>query len=210
MIDAVAVAGPGFKAPSLESIRTNFLLESVENAMLALSKFCSSWVETECTIMSDGWTNQRNRTLINLLVSFLVGTMFLKSVDASDKVKTAQLICEMMEEVIQEVGEENAVQIVTNNAANYMATGRLFEIRNPTIFWTYYVAHCIDSMLEGIGKLHWIHEVVVEILNNMTLIHRDYPDYTLLQNTCTIHNLLYVDHQFSNIKNNETSIACTH
>ena len=50
----------------------------------------------------------------------------------------------------------------------------------------------------------------VEILNNMTLIHRDYPDYTLLLNTCIIHNLLYVDHQFSSIKNNETLIACTH
>lgn len=36
----------------------------------------------------------------------------------------------------------------------------------------------------------------VEILNNMTLIHIYYPDYTLLRNACIIHNLLYVDHQF--------------
>ena len=50
----------------------------------------------------------------------------------------------------------------------------------------------------------------VEILNNMTLIHRDYPDYTLLRNACIIHNLLYVDHQFFRIKNNETSIAYAH
>eukprot|EP00253_Pinus_taeda_P017977 PITA_17977 len=100
MIDVVVVASPGFKAPSLESIRTNFLLESLEDAMLVLSEFCSSWVETGCAIMSDGWTDKRNRTLINLLVSCLVGTMFLKLVDASDKVKIAQLICEMMEEVI--------------------------------------------------------------------------------------------------------------
>ena len=86
--------------------------------------------------------------------------MFIKSVDASEKVKTAQLICEMMEKVVQEVGEEHVVQIVTDNAANYMAAGRLFEIRHPTIFWTSCAAHCIDLMLEDIGKLHWIHEVV--------------------------------------------------
>ena len=36
----------------------------------------------------------------------------------------------------------------------------------------------------------------VEILNNMTHIHRDYPDYTLISGTCIIHNLLYIDHQF--------------
>eukprot|EP00253_Pinus_taeda_P002450 PITA_02450 len=97
--------GPGFKAPTSESLRTNMLLESVEDVMLVLAEFRSSWVETGCTIMSDGWTDQRNRTLVNFLVSCPAGTIFLKSVDASDKVKTAQLICGMMEEVIQEVGE---------------------------------------------------------------------------------------------------------
>eukprot|EP00253_Pinus_taeda_P010443 PITA_10443 len=160
MIDAVVVAGPTFKASSLERIGTNLLLEGVEDAMLVLSNFRSSWVEIGCTIMSDGWIDQRNRTLRNLLVSFPIGTMFLKSVDVSDKVKIAQLICEMMEEFVQEVGEEHVVKIVTDNAANYMATSRLFEIRHPTIFWIYCVAHCIDLMLEDIGKIHWIHEVV--------------------------------------------------
>eukprot|EP00253_Pinus_taeda_P036012 PITA_36012 len=86
--------------------------------------------------------------------------MFLKSVDASDKVKTAQLICEMMDEVVQEVGEEHVVQIFTDNVANYIAAGRLFEIRHPTMFWTYCVARCIYLMLKDNGKLHWIHEVV--------------------------------------------------
>ena len=52
--------------------------------------------------------------------------------------------------------------------------------------------------------------VIVEIFNNKHIFNRDYPDYTILQNTFTIHNLLYVDHQFSSSKNNETSKACTH
>ena len=69
MIDAIVVVVPGFKAPTSESLMTNLLLESVEDVMLVLSKFCSSWVETGCTILSDGWTDQRNRTLINFLVS---------------------------------------------------------------------------------------------------------------------------------------------
>eukprot|EP00253_Pinus_taeda_P032254 PITA_32254 len=134
MVHAVVVASPGFKAPTSESLRIDLLLESVEDVMLVLADFRSSWVETGCTIMSDGWTDQRNRTLIDFLVSCPAGTMLLKSVDASDKVKTAQLICEMMEEVVQEVGEEHVVQIVTDNAANYMAAERLFEIRHPIIF----------------------------------------------------------------------------
>ena len=52
----------------------------------------------------------------------------------------------------------------------------------------------------------------VEILTNMTLIRRDYPDYTLFAESCIIHNLLYVDHQFCGIKKQlhehiETSIT---
>lgn len=166
------------------SLRTYILLESVEDVMLVLAEFRSSWVETGCTIMSDGWTDQRNRTLINFLVSCPTGTMFLKSVDVPDKVTTAQLICEMMEEVVQEVGEEHVVQIVTNNVANYMAAGRLFEIRHPTIFWTSCAAHCIDLMLEDIGKLHWIHEVVekaksiTKYLYNHTIVLNTMRKYT--------------------------------
>jgi len=53
-------------------------------------------------------------------------------------------------------------------------------------------------------------EMDVEILNNIILIHKDYPEYTLLWNASIIHNLIYVDHQFCGIKNNETSIACAH
>ena len=67
----------------------------------------------------------------------------------------------------------------------------------------------LDELVRIYGPLR-DNTLCVEILNNMTLIHRDYPDYTLLRNTCTIHNLFYVDHQFSSIKNNETLIACAH
>ena len=153
MIDAVAIVSPGFKAPTSECLRTDLLLETVDDVNLSLAEFRSSWAETGCTIMSDEWTDQRNRTLINFLVSCPKGTMFLKSMDASDKVKSAQLICEMMEEVVQEVGEQHIVQIISDNAANYMATSKLFELRHPTIFWISCAAHCIDLMLEDIGKL---------------------------------------------------------
>ena len=117
--------------------------------------------------------------------------MFLKSMDASDKVKSAQLICEMMEEIVQEVGEENVVQIVTDNAANYMAAGRLFESRHPTIFWSSCAAHCLDLMLEDIGKLQWIQEVVDQgkIHNQIHLQPHKYPFHHesihIRQETCS-------------------------
>jgi hypothetical protein len=56
--------------------------------------------------------------------------MFLKCVDASSHVKNATYLCEVIEEVIQEVGEENVVQVVTDNAASYVAAGKLLTFES--------------------------------------------------------------------------------
>lgn len=55
--------------------------------------------------------------------------MFLKSIDASSHVKNAKYLCEAIEEVIREVGEENVVQVVTDNAANFVAAGKLLTFK---------------------------------------------------------------------------------
>jgi hypothetical protein len=85
--------------------------------------------------------------------------MFIKSVDASAHVKDATLLCELMDAFIQEIGLHNVVQIITDNATNYVATGRLLMKRYHSLFWTPCIAHCIDLMLEDMGKTSFIKEV---------------------------------------------------
>ena len=70
--------------------------------------------------MSDGWTDQKGRTLINFLVACPRGTMFFRSRDASDQVKDANMLFHLLDEVVEEVGAGNVVQIITNNASNYV------------------------------------------------------------------------------------------
>ena len=48
----------------------------------------------------DGWTDGKNRIIIYFLVSFAQGTIFLRSVDASDKVKDATLLFELLDKII--------------------------------------------------------------------------------------------------------------
>jgi hypothetical protein len=49
--------------------------------------------------------------------------VFVKSVDASGIVKDVEMLCNLFCEVIQWVGHENVVHVVTDNAANYVAVG---------------------------------------------------------------------------------------
>ena len=86
--------------------------------------------------------------------------MFLRSVDASDKVNDANLLFQLLDEIIQAVGEDNVVQVITDNASSYVLAGKMLEFKYRTIFWTPCAAHCIDLMLEDISKMEWVKNTI--------------------------------------------------
>ncbi|XP_057851224.1 uncharacterized protein LOC131061516 isoform X3 [Cryptomeria japonica] len=171
MVDSITICGAGFKAPTDAELSGPLLLQMVEDMKVELEDHRQSWSQKGCTIMTDGWTDRRNRTLLNFLVSCGGSTMFLKSIDASSHVKNATYSCEAIEEVIQEVGEENVVQVVTDNAASYVAAGKLLMERHPKSFWSPCAAHCLDLMLEDIGKLEWVKSIVERAKNISKFIY---------------------------------------
>jgi hypothetical protein len=59
-----------------------------------------------------------------------------------------------------EVGVENVVQVIIANASNYVFVGKMLEDKHHTIFSTTCIAHCLDLILEDIGKLDWMNRVV--------------------------------------------------
>jgi hypothetical protein len=58
MVDAIANAGPRYKAPSYGALRGKDLDEELECVKAQLEGIKSSWESTGCTILSDGWTDQ--------------------------------------------------------------------------------------------------------------------------------------------------------
>src|ERR1044072_4960266 len=88
MVDAIADYGKGFKPPSYHEIRVRLLKEEVKQKNVMLEAHKAEWKRVGCTIMTDGWIDRRRRTIINFLVSSPMGTVFLKSIDASHFSKT--------------------------------------------------------------------------------------------------------------------------
>eukprot|EP01018_Ginkgo_biloba_P040246 Gb_04684 [translate_table: standard] len=97
----------------------------------------------------------KHRPLINVLVYSPQGVF-----DAMDHTKTSEFIFKILEEAVLEVGEENVVQIVTDNASNYVGAGKMIMARFKTIYWTPCVAHCMDLLLHDFGKLPWVNEAI--------------------------------------------------
>ncbi|RVW43014.1 hypothetical protein CK203_090073 [Vitis vinifera] len=56
--------------------------------------------------------------------------------------------------MVEEIGEENVVQVITDNASNYVNVGMRLMEKRSRLWWTPCAAHCIDLMLEDIGKLN--------------------------------------------------------
>nr|XP_025703529.1 uncharacterized protein LOC112805350 [Arachis hypogaea] len=160
MIDAIANMGAGYKGPNYQRVRGYLLSKLVEDVKKMIEGYRVIWKQTGCTIMADGWTDRCRRTLINFLVYCPKGTVFLKSVDASHISKTVEALFKLLRDVVLFVGPENVVHVVTDNAANYVAARRLLESEFPRLYWSPCAAHCINLMLQDIGKFVEVTETV--------------------------------------------------
>ncbi|KAL5137394.1 hypothetical protein HKD37_10G027763 [Glycine soja] len=107
---------------------------------------------------------------------------YLQSVDDSDFVKTGEKIFELLDATVEEVGEENVVQVVTDNGSNYVLAGKLLEEKRKHIYWTPCAAHCIDLMLEDIGKLPLIRKTIRRAINLVGYIYAYSSTLSLLRN----------------------------
>ena len=77
----------------------------------------------------------------------------LKSIDTSDISKNAENLFQLLDSLVQEIGEENVVQVVTDSASAYVSTGEKLMEKRCKIFWNPCAAHCIDLMFHDIGDL---------------------------------------------------------
>ncbi|XP_028797413.1 uncharacterized protein LOC114752881 [Neltuma alba] len=152
-VDGIASIGPGFKAPSAYDFKTNLLSDWRKECQLLIDSHRAKWKNNGCTLMADGWTDVRQRTLINFLVYSTHGMVFVKSVDASDLVKDAKTLFTLFCEVIEWIGPKNIVHVVTDNAANYVACGRLIKEKYKSIYWSPCAAHCLNLVLKDFSSM---------------------------------------------------------
>ncbi|XP_040967013.1 uncharacterized protein [Gossypium hirsutum] len=114
--------------------------------------------------MCDGWTNSLNQMhIINFLVYCSKGTIFWKSVDVSSvRSRDAEFYYRLLDSVVEEIGENYIVQIVTDNEAAMKAAGKKLMLKRQHLYWTSCVAHCLDLCLEDIGKKPSVAKVLDE------------------------------------------------
>ncbi|KAL0345544.1 UNVERIFIED_CONTAM: hypothetical protein Sradi_4385700 [Sesamum radiatum] len=132
----VASMGHGYTGLSYHALRVSLLKDAKKQVELIVDSFRSRWIEAGCTIMGDGWKDSRQRLLLKNL-------------------------CNLFAEIVEMVGVKNVVHLVTDNAANYKAVGRLLSEKFPTICWTPCAAHFVNLILKDIGELSHVKDCAI-------------------------------------------------
>jgi hypothetical protein len=160
LCEAIGRYGRGYRPPTYHQVRKPLLEKKYEEVMKLKESYEIHWRKYGVTLMTDGWTDQRQRSLVNFLVNCPEGTFYLYSIDTSEKEKTAEYLLELILQAIEHVGVENVIQVCTDNASNYVLAGKMLMEKHNTIYWTPCAAHCFDLVLEDIGKINKFKKVI--------------------------------------------------
>ncbi|KAG2278895.1 hypothetical protein Bca52824_061450 [Brassica carinata] len=99
----------GLKPPSMHELRVPLLQREVANIHTMLLKVVQ-------------------KDIVNFLVNSPKGSVFMKSKEVSEVVKDATMLFKLLDEMVEEVGEKNVVQVITDNATNYVKAGTVYLI----------------------------------------------------------------------------------
>ncbi|XP_066320723.1 uncharacterized protein [Miscanthus floridulus] len=97
---------------------------------------------------------------MNLCTNCADESSFVSSKEMSDVSHTSEVIFELVDKAIEDIGPDDVVQVVTDNASNNMGAKKLLLEKRPNIFWTSCATHTINLMLQGIGNMPRFKKVI--------------------------------------------------
>ncbi|CAN6570852.1 unnamed protein product [Malus baccata var. baccata] len=138
---------PRYVPPGYNALRTTLLQQEKSHIEQCLQPIKRTWSTKGVSLCSDGWTDAQRRPLINIMATCESGPMFLRAINCEGEYKDKYCIANFLTEAIKEIGHENVVQVITNNAHVCRAAGLLIEAHYPHIFWTPCVVHTLNLAL---------------------------------------------------------------
>ncbi|XP_042426561.1 uncharacterized protein LOC122014398 [Zingiber officinale] len=158
IFELVEKCGSKFVPPSYHELKKFSLKKEMKNTIDML-EYKYNWKKTGCSIICDEWTDTKGRFYCDFLMNNPEGTIFLKSIDTSEFSETNEKVFETLNEIVEAVGEEYVIQVITKNTANYKNAVEMLIEKRKKIFWSPCVVQLLDEILEDFENNlshHWI------------------------------------------------------
>ncbi|KAG8380463.1 hypothetical protein BUALT_Bualt06G0018000 [Buddleja alternifolia] len=148
-----------YQIPTPQELKGSIFKDVMKEMSDYVNDVRNSWADTGCSILLDGWTDEKGRNMINILVDCPKGTIYLHSSDISDIIGNLDSMQLFFEKILMEVGIRNVVQIITYSTEAVMKeVGKVLMDKYRPIFWTVSASCCIELMLEKLGTMDLIKE----------------------------------------------------
>ena len=131
MCEAIGQFGAGFQPPSQRDLRETLLEEEYARTKSLLEERDAEKMKSGCSIMTDAWSD-RKRCIMNLCTNCAEGSSFISSKEMSDVSHTSEVIFELVDKAIEELGLDDVVQVVTDNASNNMGAKKTLSGEEAT------------------------------------------------------------------------------
>ena len=89
-------------------------------------------MKSGCSIMTDAWSDRKRRSIMNLCTNCAEGSSFISSKEMSDVSHTSEVIFELVDKAIEELGPDDVVQVVTDNASINMGAKKTLSGEEAT------------------------------------------------------------------------------
>lgn len=180
-----------YKIPSSQELKGWILQAELKEMQEYVKNIKKSWVVTGCSILLDGWIDEKGRDLVNILVDCPQGPIYLRSYDISSFIGNSEALQLLMEGIIEEVGIDNVIQVVAYSTTGWAGgVGKQFMDRCKGVFWTVSASHCIDIMLEKIGTIDFIRKILDRVKIITKFIHGHSTVLELWKKHAFGHNLV--------------------
>ncbi|KAK6915237.1 Zinc finger, BED-type [Dillenia turbinata] len=179
------------KIPAVEELKGWILEEEVNEIQQYVDQIKLSWASTGCSILLDVWKGEGGQSLIYFLVDCPKGVIFLHACDVSAIAEDAVAMQLIIEGILEEVGVDNVVQIITNCTMGCIGTvGKLLTEKYRTLFWTVSATHCIELMLDRMRMMDQIKNALDKARIITKFIYSHATVIKLMQYHINGHNLI--------------------
>ncbi|XP_057459283.1 uncharacterized protein LOC130749945 [Actinidia eriantha] len=160
-VKGVAEFGPTYKLPSYSTLRTKLVPDSRIEVEAYVANVKMSWIKTGCTLMSDIWSDMKQRAFINIIAYSPRGVVFMNAFEISKEKKTGLYLRDIMSSVVEDVGPDHVVQFVTDNATNFQFAGDMLIGKYPRMYKTKCAAHGMQLLLKDIySEIQWVKSII--------------------------------------------------
>ncbi|KAK3024818.1 hypothetical protein RJ639_042823 [Escallonia herrerae] len=129
-----AKAPPRYVSPNYEKVRTTLLDREYNKVKKNFKPLMDDWDIYGLSMISDGFSNCKNQSFINVMAASEGKAMFLSAHDCSSIGRSGLNIAEILLKEIESIGPKKVVQVVTDNAANCKLAGSIERGNSPGYF----------------------------------------------------------------------------